>query len=90
MLGDNWLLSCVTSPMGNINGVLLMMTKNTRWKKCNIDELIGADYALRIFRTSPVLRGEALKQCEELINECRMEINARPDECKERESRDKK
>ena len=61
-------------------------TYQTRWKKCNLDELIGADYALRIFRTSPLLRGEALKQCEELINEVRTEINARPEECKRREA----
>lgn len=53
----------------------------TRWKKCSLSELIGADYALRVFRTSPLLRGETSKQCEELINEVRMEINARPDEC---------
>lgn len=53
----------------------------TRWKKCSLPELIGADYALRVFRTSPLLRGETLKQCEELINEVRMEINSRPDDC---------
>ena len=53
---------------------------NKRWKKCNIDELVGADYALRLFRTSPVLRGESLKLCEELINEVRTEINCRPEE----------
>jgi hypothetical protein len=56
-----------------------------RWKKCNLDELLGADYALRIFRTSPVLRGEALKISEDLVNEVRTEINARPDECMRRE-----
>jgi hypothetical protein len=53
----------------------------TRWKKLNLDELLGADYALRMFRTSPLLRGEALKLSEELINEVRMEINSRPDDC---------
>ena len=59
----------------------------TRWKKLNLDELLGADYALRVFLTSPLLRGETRKQCEELINEVRTEINARPEECKERERR---
>lgn len=57
----------------------------TRWKKCSLPELIGADYALRVFRTSPLLRGETLKQCEELINEVRTEINSRPEECKMQE-----
>jgi hypothetical protein len=53
----------------------------TRWKKLNLDELLGADYALRMIRTSPLLRGEALKLSEELINEVRMEINSRTDDC---------
>jgi hypothetical protein len=59
----------------------------TRWKKCSLSNLIGADYALRIFRTSPVLRGEGLRICEMLINQVREEINSRPEECKERERR---
>ncbi len=59
----------------------------TRWKKCSLSELVGADYALRIFHTSPLLRGESSKQCIELINEVRTEINSRPEECKERERR---
>ena len=62
----------------------------TRWKKCSLSELIGADYALRIFRTSPVLRGEALKICEMLINQVREEINSRPEECKKMERRIKR
>lgn len=62
----------------------------TRWKKCSLSELIGADYALRVFRTSPLLRGETLKQCEELINEVRTEINSRPEECKKMERRVKR
>lgn len=53
-----------------------------RWRKLNLSELLGADYSLRIFRTSPLLRGESLKLCEELINEIRAEINKRPEECK--------
>lgn len=57
----------------------------TRWKKCSLSKLIGADYALRIFMTSPVLRGEALKICEMLINQVREEINS-----KERERRIKR
>jgi hypothetical protein len=63
------------------------MPESTRWKRCSLDELIGADYSLRIFLTSPLLRGEARKQCEDLINEVRTEINSRPEECKERERR---
>lgn len=53
----------------------------TRWRKCNVPELLGADYALRLFLTSPVVRGEVRKQCIELINEVRDEINSRPEEC---------
>lgn len=53
-----------------------------RWTHCTIGQLLGADYGLRIFMTSPVLRGEARKVCIELVNEIRNEINARPDECK--------
>jgi hypothetical protein len=64
-----------------------MTSGKTRWKKCNLDEPIGADYALRIFLTSPLLRGEVHKQCEDLINEVRTEINARPEECKARNGR---
>lgn len=52
-----------------------------RWEKLSLPELLGSDYALRLFRTSPLLRGESLKQCEELINEVRTVINSRPDEC---------
>ena len=58
-----------------------------RWKKCNLDELIGADYALRLFLTSPLLRGECRKQCEDLINEVRGEINSRPKECEMRNNK---
>lgn len=57
------------------------MTANKRWKKLTLPELLGADFALRVFRTSIILRGEALKECESLINEVRMEINSRPDDC---------
>ena len=56
-------------------------SRNARWKKLTLPELLGADFALRVFRTSPLLRGESLKQVEELINEVRYEINSRPDEC---------
>lgn len=53
----------------------------TRWKKLNLPELLGADYALRMALTSVVFRGEAKKQLIDLTNEVRKEINARPDEC---------
>ena len=49
-----------------------------RWRKLNLDHLLGAEYALRCFRTSPILRGEALKLCDQLIYEVRNEINLRP------------
>ena len=57
----------------------------TRWKKLSLDQLLGSDYSLRLFLTSPLLRGEPRKQCEELINEVRTEINARPDDCMRKE-----
>jgi hypothetical protein len=60
------------------------IARPTRWKRLNLDELLGADYALRMIRTSPLLRGETLKLSEELINEVRMEINSRPDDCMRR------
>ena len=53
---------------------MMDIPNKTRWKKCTLDELIGADYALRIFLTSPLLRGETRKQCEELINEVRVVV----------------
>lgn len=54
-----------------------MENEQTRWKKCTLQELVGADYGLRIFATSPVLRGEARNICIDLINEIRTEINKR-------------
>lgn len=57
----------------------------TRWKKLNLDELLGSDYSIRVLMTSPVLRGEALKLCIDLVNEIRSEINSRPDDCMRKE-----
>lgn len=59
------------------------ITRPKRWRHCTIEQLVGADYALRMFMTSPVLRGEARLQCADLVNEIRREINARPEECEE-------
>lgn len=61
----------------------MLLEHPPRWKKCNLDQLLGADYALRIASTSLLFRGEARKQLTELINEIRVEINSRPEECEE-------
>jgi hypothetical protein len=55
---------------------------STCWKDCNLHELIGADYALRIFARSPHLTKDAREVLVDLINEVRAEINAMPEECK--------
>jgi hypothetical protein len=55
-------------------GGIEMEPNKHRWGGMNLDQLIGADYALRIFRTSPILRGEALKICDALIDEVREKI----------------
>jgi hypothetical protein len=55
---------------------------STCWKNCNLHELIGADYALRIFARSPHLTKDAREVLVDLVNEVRAEINIRFDECK--------
>lgn len=61
-----------------------------RWERCTLDQLLGADYALRLACTSVLFRGEARKQLIDLINEVRTEINSRPEECAKYNSQEKK
>jgi hypothetical protein len=38
-----------------------------RWAYLSVDQLLGAEYALRLLRTSPRIRGTALELVDDLI-----------------------
>lgn len=47
--------------------------RHKRWKKCNLDELRGAHYGLRILRTSPRITRPALEILDMLLEEIESE-----------------
>ena len=47
------------------------------FSKLDALQLQGADYALRLLLTSPVLRGEARKLTESLVHDCREQMKMR-------------
>ena len=51
--------------------------KINRWEFLTFEQLRGADYALRVLRTSVVIRGEALKLLDEQISEVKKEREIR-------------
>lgn len=51
-----------------------MTPQQQRYNNLTMDQLRGADYALRLLRTSFVIRGEALKVLKEQISEVREEM----------------
>ena len=51
------------------------MSKPLRYEKLTHEQLQGADYALRILRTSPVIRGQALEVLDGQIAEVRDEMS---------------
>jgi hypothetical protein len=48
-----------------------------RWAHLNVDQLLGAEYALRLVRTSPRVRGIVLMMVEDLIAQAVYEITQR-------------
>jgi hypothetical protein len=54
-----------------------MKTPRQTFAKLSDDELRGAEFALRYFRTSPVLRGYALEVLDEVLCDAREEMAER-------------
>ena len=48
--------------------------RHKRWKKCNLDELRGAHYGLRVLRTSPRVTKAALEILDMLLEEIASEV----------------
>lgn len=53
------------------------MTEDKRWNTLTEEQLQGADYSLRILRTSVLIRGQALALVDELILDIRDEMRDR-------------
>lgn len=49
-----------------------------RWQKLDDKALQGANFALRVVHTSPLVRGVALEMLRELITETYEEMQVRP------------
>ncbi len=48
-----------------------------RWKKLTDEQLRGAEYAMRVVRTSPRIRGLALEMVDMLLEELHKEMKKR-------------
>ena len=48
-----------------------------RWKKLNMDQLVGAHYGLRIFRTWPALNRNQVDKLDGLLIEIASEVKSR-------------
>ena len=55
----------------------LISASSTRWSKLTNEQLCGADYALRIAKSSPSLHGHALEHQNRLVREVKEEMLTR-------------
>lgn len=54
-----------------------LMVRHPRWADKTMEQLRGADYALRVLHTSTIIRGQAIEVVEELIGQVRAEMKVK-------------
>lgn len=66
------------------------MSKKNRFSDLTDQQLVGANFALRVIQTSPVMRGQALALIDEFVQETEYEIDRRNKQTPEERDRDKR